>query len=81
MASDAVVRARGLTRSYRRGSRTVEALRGVDDVEPGEFVVIMGPSGGGKSSLLDLLGELDTTRRWDAHRGRGRPSHCLSSGA
>jgi len=61
MASASVVRARGLTRSYRRGSRTVDALRGVDlDVESGEFVVIMGPSGGGKSSLLNLLGGLDT---------------------
>lgn len=35
-------------------------MRGVDlDVSVGEFVVIMGPSGGGKSTLLSLLGGLD----------------------
>lgn len=60
MTSDPLVRAHGLTRSYRRGSRRVSALRGVDlDVESAELVVIMGPSGGGKSTLLNLLGGLD----------------------
>ena len=38
----------------------VEALREVDlEVERGEFVVVMGPSGGGKSTLLNLIGGLD----------------------
>ena len=60
MAPEPVVHARGLNRAYRRGARQVEALRDVDlDVPAGEFLVVMGPSGGGKSSLLNLLGGLD----------------------
>ena len=38
----------------------VEALRGVDlDIPRGAFVVIVGPSGGGKTTLLHLLGGVD----------------------
>ncbi len=58
--SRAVVRLRGVTRTYQRAGAPVEALRGIDlDVMPGELVVLMGPSGCGKTNLLHLLGGLD----------------------
>lgn len=42
------------------GSETVRALKGVSfDVQPGEFVTIMGSSGSGKTTLLNILGCLD----------------------
>jgi putative ABC transport system ATP-binding protein len=58
---DLAVRARGLTRVYTSGDRTVRAVDGIDlDVREGEFVSVMGPSGSGKSTLLHLLGLLET---------------------
>ncbi|QNA75002.1 ABC transporter ATP-binding protein [Streptomyces sp. So13.3] len=50
----------GVTKHYRRGKDTVEALRGVDlTIEDGDQLVIQGPTGGGKSTLLQMLGALD----------------------
>jgi putative ABC transport system ATP-binding protein len=47
-------------KSYRQGSRSVQALRGVDlQIEGPGFHAIMGPSGSGKSTLLYLLAGLD----------------------
>jgi putative ABC transport system ATP-binding protein len=55
-----VIEARELTKTYGRGEGRVEALAGVSlDVEPGEWVSVVGPSGSGKSTLMNLLGLLD----------------------
>jgi putative ABC transport system ATP-binding protein len=49
--------ATGLHRSYREGPVLVHAVRGVDlTVHSGRLVLLMGPSGSGKSSLLSMLG-------------------------
>ncbi|MFF2272029.1 ABC transporter ATP-binding protein [Agromyces sp. NPDC058136] len=49
-----------LTKTYRQGNRTVHALKNVDlTIRAGEHVAIQGPTGGGKSTLLQMLGGLD----------------------
>ncbi|WP_337003898.1 ABC transporter ATP-binding protein [Microbacterium sp. LB12] len=56
-----IYRATGITRTYTQKGRIVKALTGVDlEIMPGEFVTIQGPTGGGKSTLLQLLGALDS---------------------
>jgi putative ABC transport system ATP-binding protein len=59
--TDVLIRVRNLTRDYRMGTETVQALRGVDlDIHRNAYVAIMGPSGSGKSTMMNLIGCLDT---------------------
>ncbi|MBK3640529.1 MULTISPECIES: ABC transporter ATP-binding protein [Streptomyces] len=51
---------RNVTKRYTRGKDTVDALDGVDlSIADGDRLVIQGPTGGGKSTLLQMLGGLD----------------------
>ena len=50
----------GVTKKYQKGRETVDALAGVDLViEDGEWLAIQGPTGHGKTTLLQMLGGLD----------------------
>mgnify|MGYP005815121231 CR=1 FL=1 len=76
--STPILSARGVCKTYRTGATDTVALRGVDlDLGAGELVMVMGPSGNGKTTLLNCLSGLD-----DIDAGRvlvdGEEIHAMS---
>ena len=55
-----LIRADNITKIYQMGDQTVRALDGVSiEIADGDFVAIMGASGSGKSTMMNLIGALD----------------------
>ena len=56
------VELKNVTKTYRVGEVTIPAANGIDfSIEKGEFVVIAGQSGAGKSTILNILGGMDSS--------------------
>ena len=59
--TESIVKFENINKTYLIGVEGVTAVRGVSlAVNKGEFVLILGTSGGGKSSLLNIMGTIDT---------------------
>jgi putative ABC transport system ATP-binding protein len=80
------VRLVNLTKQYKRGTETIHALDNVTlDIDKGDFVAVVGRSGSGKTTMLDLMGlllkptsgsllidDVDTSKLGDRERARLR---------
>ena len=73
-----MIECRGITKTYVNGDQSTTVLKNVSfSIAKGEFVSIMGPSGRGKSTLMHILGALDTPTSGE-YRFEGRDVSKLS---
>jgi len=69
-ASSPIYRLHNVSKTYKQKNRTVTALTNIDLTIPqGQLVAIQGPTGGGKSTLLQMLGALDRPSVGSIHLG------------
>ena len=74
----ALVEMRGIKRTYVMGDNLVHALRGVDlDIARGSSIAIMGTSGSGKSTMMNIMGCLDVPTE-GSYKLDGRDTATLS---
>ena len=84
---DTFVKLENITKIYHMGEVEIRAVDGIDfSIQKGEFVVIVGPSGAGKTTVLNILGGMDTasggriTGGWQKYCRLQQPAaDCLSS--
>jgi putative ABC transport system ATP-binding protein len=73
-----MIQLKNIDRSYKLGAGQLWVLRRIHmDIQPGEFITVMGPSGSGKSSLLNILGLLDDDWQGEYWFGE-QPVHKLN---
>jgi putative ABC transport system ATP-binding protein len=72
-----LIELRGVTKTYGSGPTAFEALKGIDlAVAPGDFVAVMGASGSGKSTAMNIVGCLDVPTS-GSYRFKGVPVESL----
>jgi NitT/TauT family transport system ATP-binding protein len=81
-ATDHAVRLTGVHKSFGRGEHAVVALGGIDlQVRPGEFVCLVGASGCGKTTLLNLIAGLDRPSAGEIQLNSSRPAVMFQEAA
>src|SRR5512140_101484 len=70
----------GLSKSYYSDAGEFPALKGIDlDIQPGEFISVVGKSGSGKTTLINMIAGIDRPTAGEIWVG-GTPVHSLSEG-
>ena len=74
-----LLRAEGIEKTYRMGRKEIRVLRGIDlTIMQGEIVSLVGTSGAGKSTILHILGLLDTPSKGTIYY-RGKSASTLTA--
>ena len=76
--NDPIIDVRDVVKTFQVGGAPVTVLNGISlTVQPGEFVAIVGPSGNGKSTLLNMISGIDRPTGGEVYV-TGEPLHKLS---